>query len=96
MKIVNKIFPKRFSNYRINKGIKKKKILGQCCRCEMVCSTLHNLIVSYGVYKRILDRICRRKRINNYMVMPEMVRRTKTEMEISQYYKIRLYHYTNK
>jgi len=59
-------------------------------------STLHNLIVSYGVYKRILDRICRRKRINNYMVMPEMVRRTKTEMEISQYYKIRLYHYTNK
>ena len=62
----------------------------------MVCSTLHNLIVSYGVYKRMLDRICRRKRINNYMLMPEMVRRTKTEVEISQYYKRRLYHYTNK
>ena len=52
--------------------------------------------MEYGVYKTILDRICKRKGINNYMVMPERLRRGKTEEEISAYYKSRLYNYTNK
>eukprot|EP00092_Neocalanus_flemingeri_P039226 GFUD01042703.1.p1 GENE.GFUD01042703.1~~GFUD01042703.1.p1 ORF type:complete len:181 (+),score=56.07 GFUD01042703.1:187-729(+) len=65
-------------------------------RCEMSCTMLQDLIVYYGVYKARLDMICRRKRINNYMVLPETVRTGKTEQEISAYYKSRLYHYTNK
>ena len=57
---------------------------------------LRNLIVHYGVYKAILDRICRRKRINNYMVLPETLRSSRSEQEINAYYKSRLYYYTNK
>ena len=62
----------------------------------MICSRLRNLTIYYAVYKGMLDKICRRKRINNYMVLPETVRSSKTEQEISAYYKSRLYHYTNK
>ena len=62
----------------------------------MSCSRMRDLIVYYGVYKAMLDRICRRKRINNYMVLPETVRRNKSEEETSAYYKDRLYQYTNK
>jgi hypothetical protein len=62
----------------------------------MSCSMLRDVIIYYGVYKSMLDRICKRKRINNYMVMPDMVRRVKTEQEISAYYKRRLYQYTYK
>ena len=62
----------------------------------MSCRRVRDLIVYYGVYKAMLDRICRRKRINNYMVMPDTVRRLKTEQEISAYYKRRLYQYTYK
>ena len=62
----------------------------------MSCSMLRDVIIYYGVYKSMLDRICKRKRINNYMVMPDMVRRLKTEQEISAYYKRRLYQYTYK
>ena len=65
-------------------------------RCEASCSMLRGLIVYYGVYKSILDRICRRKRINNYMLLPVGLSRTRTELEISAYYKRRLYLYTNK
>ena len=46
---------------------------------------LRDVIIYYGVYKGMLDRICKRKRINNYMVMPDTVRRLKTEQEISKY-----------
>eukprot|EP00090_Calanus_glacialis_P045430 TRINITY_DN8425_c0_g1_i2.p1 TRINITY_DN8425_c0_g1~~TRINITY_DN8425_c0_g1_i2.p1 ORF type:complete len:103 (-),score=31.05 TRINITY_DN8425_c0_g1_i2:101-409(-) len=62
----------------------------------MSCSMLRDVIIYYGVYKGMLDRICKRKRINNYMVMPDTVRRLKTEQEISAYYKRRLYQYTYK
>ena len=62
----------------------------------MSCSVLRDVVVYYGVYKGMLDRICRRKRINNYMELPEKVRISKTELETSAYYKRRLYHYTNK
>ena len=62
----------------------------------MSCSMLRDVIIYYGVYKSMLDRICKRKRINNYMVMPDMVRRLKTEQEISDYYRRRLYQYTYK
>ena len=62
----------------------------------MSCSMLQGLIVHYGVYKAMLDRICRRKKINNYMVLPETLRSSRTEQETSAYYKSRLYHYTNK
>jgi hypothetical protein len=41
------------------------------CRCEQVCSGLREVVVQYGLYKARLDSICRRKRINNYMVLPE-------------------------
>eukprot|EP00090_Calanus_glacialis_P045429 TRINITY_DN8425_c0_g1_i1.p1 TRINITY_DN8425_c0_g1~~TRINITY_DN8425_c0_g1_i1.p1 ORF type:complete len:103 (-),score=28.83 TRINITY_DN8425_c0_g1_i1:101-409(-) len=62
----------------------------------MSCSMLRDVIIYYGVYKGMLDRICKRKRINNYMVMPDTVRRLKTEQEISAYYRRRLYQYTYK
>ena len=57
---------------------------------------MRDLIVHYRVYKGMLDRICRRKKINNYMEMPETVRRTKDDDEESAYYKRRLYNYNNK
>ena len=62
----------------------------------MSCSMLRDCIVYYGVYRRMLDRMCWKKRINNYMLLPETLRRSKTELETSQYYKRRLYQYTNK
>ena len=62
----------------------------------MSCSMLRDVIIYYGVYKGMLDRICKRKGINNYMVMPDTVRRLKTEQEISAYYRRRLYQYTYK
>ena len=62
----------------------------------MSCSMMRDLVVYYGVYKAMLDNICRRKKINNYMMLPETVRMTKTELETSAYYKGRLYQYTNK
>eukprot|EP00092_Neocalanus_flemingeri_P078818 GFUD01098104.1.p1 GENE.GFUD01098104.1~~GFUD01098104.1.p1 ORF type:complete len:180 (+),score=58.14 GFUD01098104.1:156-695(+) len=77
-------------------GILSSLQMQDIVRCEMSCTVLHDLIVHYGVYKGRLDMICRRKRINNYMVLPETVRSGKTEQEISAYYKSRLYHYTNK
>ena len=57
---------------------------------------MRELTIQYGVYKGMLDRICRRKKINNYMVLPETVRTRMTEQETSAYYKRRLYHYNNK
>lgn len=63
---------------------------------EQVCFRLRDLMVQYGVYKSRLDSICRRKRINNYMELCERAKETRTEEEVSAYYKVRLYHYTNK
>ena len=49
----------------------------------MSCSMMRDLVVYYGVYKAMLDNICRRKKINNYMILPETVRMTKSELETS-------------
>jgi len=64
--------------------------------CEQLCTRLRYLMVHYGVYKSRLDSICKRKKINNYMQLSERAKERKTRPEISSYYKVRLYHYTNK
>lgn len=65
-------------------------------RCEQVCLVLREVVQLYGVYKVRLDTICRRKRINNYMELSQRARESRTGEEVSAYYKVRLYHYTNK
>jgi len=64
--------------------------------CELVCRQFRDIIIHYNIYKSMLDSICRRKRINNYMVLSDKARQGKTSQERSAYYKTRLYHYTNK
>jgi len=65
-------------------------------RCELVCRRFRSLIVEYSIYKVLLDSICKRKKINNYMALSCRAKEVKTQEERSQYYKYRLYHYTNK
>ena len=60
---------------------------------ESTSSLLRCLIIHYGVYKARLDKIFRLKRLNNYMVLSEAAGREKTGLEISGYYKYRLYQY---
>ena len=77
-------------------GYSKLFFTDKNARCEASCSMLRYLIVYYGVYKGILDKICRRKRINNYMVLPVVISRDMTVLETRAYYKRRLYQYTYK
>ena len=39
-----------------------------------MCQKFRDLIVSYSLYRRQLDNICRRKGINNYMTLPSNIR----------------------
>lgn len=70
--------------------------LSELISWEQVCTRLRDLMVQYGVYKTRLDLICRRKKINNYMELSDRARESRSGHEVSAYYKVRLYHYTNK
>ena len=43
-------------------------------RCELVSRKIRNTILHYSIYRRILDRKCRMKGINNYMIIPGNLR----------------------
>ena len=42
--------------------------------CEVVSRKMRYIIVHYNIYRRILDRKCRMKGINNYMTIPGSLR----------------------
>jgi len=61
--------------------------------CEVVSRKMRYIIVHYNIYRRILDRKCRMKGINNYMTIPGSLSEQMTMAERNEYYKRRLYHY---
>jgi len=62
-------------------------------KCERVCRSFLGVIINLSVYRGILDRKCRLRNINNYMIIPTDLRAEMTASECSEYYKKRLYHY---
>jgi len=60
---------------------------------EGSCSRLRSVVVHYNAYRHKLDRILRSKKLNNYMLLSERSAQKKSNQEVSQYYKYRLYKY---
>jgi len=62
-------------------------------RCENSSKHLFEIIIHMNIYKRILDRECKVKGINNYMRIPPNISIQMSDEEENNYYKKRLYHY---
>ena len=53
-------------------------------------------MVNGRMYKRSLNRIFKRKKVNNYMKLQDDVEEQQSYLENSQYYKKKLFSYTHR